>query len=210
MARYREAVCRLCRREGMKLYLKGERCFTEKCAIEKRNVPPGAHGRARRRGPRAYGEQLRMKQRMRRVYGVLERQFRNTFEKAERLPGKTGENLLMLLERRLDTVVHRSGLASSRAQARQLVLHGHVRVNGRKVNIPSYLVKVNEEIVLTDKMKENPMVLQAQEQASRQMVPTWLEVEREALRVRLLTLPKRAELTTPPLNEQLIVELYSR
>ncbi|NIP72474.1 MAG: 30S ribosomal protein S4, partial [Gammaproteobacteria bacterium] len=143
--------------------------------IEKRNVPPGSHGRERRRRPGAYGEQLRAKQRVRRVYGVLEQQFRNTFEKAERLPGKTGENLLVLLERRLDTVVRRAGLAASQAQARQLVLHGHVRVNGRKVNIPSYQVGVNDEIRLKDKMKENPMVLQARE-TSRPVVPSWLEV----------------------------------
>lgn len=194
----------------MKLYLKGERCFTEKCAIEKRNVPPGSHGRERRRRPGAYGEQLRAKQRVRRVYGVLERQFRNTFEKAERLPGKTGENLLVLLERRLDTVVRRAGFAGSQAQARQLVLHGHVRVNGRKVNIPSYQVSLNEEITLKDKMKENAMVLQARDMTSRTIVPTWLEVDREALRARLAALPRREELVTPPLNEQLIVELYSK
>jgi len=210
LARYREAVCRLCRREGMKLYLKGERCFTEKCAIEKRNTPPGMHGRERRRKPGAYAEQLRSKQRMRRVYGVLERQFRNVFEKAERLAGKTGENLVVLLERRLDTVLQRAGLASSRAQARQLVLHGHVRVNGRKVNIPSYLVNVSEEIALKDKMRENAMVLQARELAGRQSVPSWLEVDRENFRARLIALPKREELTTPPLNEQLVVELYSK
>ena len=192
MARYREAVCRLCRREGIKLYLKGERCFTEKCAIEKRNTPPGMHGRARR------------------IYGVLERQFRNTFEKAERAPGKTGENLLMLLERRLDTIVHRCGFASSRAQARQLVLHGHVRVNGKKVNIPSSLVNVNDEISLKDKMKENAVVQQAREVASRQTTVSWLEVDREALRARLTALPKREELITPPVTEQFIVELYSK
>lgn len=194
----------------MKLYLKGERCFTEKCAIEKRNTPPGLHGRERRRKPGAYAEQLRSKQRMRRVYGVLERQFRNVFEKAERLAGKTGENLVVLLERRLDTVLQRAGLASSRAQARQLVLHGHVRVNGRKVNIPSYLVNVSEEIALKDKMRENAMVLQARELAGRQSVPSWLEVDRENFRARLIALPKREELTTPPLNEQLVVELYSK
>jgi len=194
----------------MKLYLKGERCFTEKCAIEKRNVPPGAHGRGRRRKIGAYGEQLRMKQRARRVYGVLERQFRNTFDKAARLPGKTGENLLMMLERRLDTVVHRSGLASSRPQARQLVLHGHVRVNGRKVNIPSYLVSLNDEITLKDKLKDNAMVVQAREMTSRQSIPTWLESDREALKVRMISLPKREELTTPPISEQFIVELYSK
>lgn len=210
MARYREAVCRLCRREGMKLYLKGERCFTEKCAIEKRNVPPGAHGRARRRKTGAYGEQLRMKQRTRRVYGVLERQFRTTFERAERQPGKTGENLLSLLERRLDTVVHRGGLASSRPQARQLVLHGHVQVNGRKVNIPSFQVGLNDEIALKDKMKDNAMVLQAREMSSRQSIPTWLQADPEALKIQMISLPKREELTTPPISEQFIVELYSK
>ncbi|MGH9862521.1 MAG: 30S ribosomal protein S4 [Candidatus Acidiferrales bacterium] len=210
MARYREAVCRLCRREGMKLYLKGERCFTEKCAIEKRNVPPGMHGRARRRAGAAYGEQLRMKQRARRIYGLLERQFRNLFEKAERAAGKTGENLLVLLERRLDTIVQRSGFASSRPQARQLVLHGHVRVNGRKVNIPSYLVNVNDEITLKDKMKENAAVLQARDLTGRQTTPSWLQVDREALRARVTSLPKREELITPPVSEQLIVELYSK
>ena len=195
----------------MKLYLKGERCFTEKCAIEKRNVPPGLHGRGRRRRTQgAYGEQLRMKQRARRVYGLLERQFRNTFEKAERQAGKTGENLLSLLERRLDTVVHRGGLASSRPQARQLVLHGHVRVNGRKVNIPSYQLNVNDEVSLKDRMKENPVVLQVREMASRQSIPSWLEADREGLRVKLVSLPKREELVTPPLNEQFIVELYSK
>ena len=210
MARYREAVCRLCRREGIKLYLKGERCFTEKCAIEKRNVPPGMHGRARRRAGAAYGEQLRMKQRARRIYGVLEQQFRNTFARAERAPGKTGENLLVLLERRLDTIVHRCGFASSRAQARQLVLHGHVRVNGKKVNIPSSLVNVNDEIAIKDKMKENAVVQQARDVAGRQTTVSWLEVDREALRARLTALPKREELITPPVTEQFIVELYSK
>ncbi len=194
----------------MKLYLKGERCFTEKCAIEKRNVPPGMHGRARRRAGAAYGEQLRMKQRARRIYGLLERQFRNLFEKAERTAGKTGENLLVLLERRLDTIVQRSGFASSRPQARQLVLHGHVRVNGRKVNIPSYLVNVNDEITLKDKMKENAVVLQARDLVGRQSTPSWLQVDREALRARVTSLPKREELITPPVSEQLIVELYSK
>ncbi len=210
MARYREAVCRLCRREGLKLYLKGERCFTEKCAIEKRNVPPGMHGRGRRRNPGAYGEQLRMKQRARRIYGVLERQFRNIFERAERLPGKTGENLLSLLERRLDTVVHRGGLASSRAQARQLVLHGHIQVNGRKVNIPSFQVNLNDEVSLKDKLRQNPVLVQIRENASRQSVPSWLEADRANFKVRLISLPKREELVTPPLNEQFIVELYSK
>jgi small subunit ribosomal protein S4 len=194
----------------MKLYLKGERCFTDKCAIEKRNVPPGMHGRGRRPKIRAYGTQLREKQRVRRVYGVLERQFRNIFQKAERMPGKTGENLLVLLERRLDTMVQRAGFASSRPQARQLVLHGHVRVNGKRVNIPSALVNVGDEISLKGQMKENAMVLQAMEVAGRQLTASWLEIDREALRAKLTAWPKREALTTPPLNEQLIVELYSR
>jgi small subunit ribosomal protein S4 len=194
----------------MKLYLKGERCFTEKCAIEKRNVVPGTHGRERRPKLGAYGAQLREKQKARRVYGVLERQFRGVFTRAERLPGKTGENLLILLERRLDTVVQRAGLAASRAQARQLVLHGHVRVNGRKVNIPSYQLSLNDEVALKDGMKQNAMVLQARDLGSRQGVPSWLEVDREAFRAKLVALPKREELVTPPLAEQLIVELYSK
>jgi len=194
----------------MKLYLKGERCFTEKCAIEKRNVPPGQHGRERRRKMGSFGEQLRMKQRARRVYGLLERQFSNVFQKAERQAGKTGENLLMLLERRLDTIVHRAGFATSRPHARQLVLHGHVRVNGRKVNVPSALVNVNDEVTLKDGMKENAVVLQARELAGRTSIPSWLEVDREAFRAKLVAPPKREELTTPPIGEQLIVELYSR
>ena len=194
----------------MKLYLKGERCFTEKCAIEKRSVPPGVHGRRRRPKERAYAQQLREKQKVRRVYGVLERQFRNAFKKAERMPGKTGENLLISLERRLDTMVQRMGFASSRAQARQLVLHGHVRVNGKRVNIPSAAVNVGDEVALADKMKKNTAVQMAVELAGRAMPPSWLEVDREALRAKVKDLPKREELVTPEMNEQLIVELYSR
>ncbi|MFQ5925859.1 MAG: 30S ribosomal protein S4 [Terriglobia bacterium] len=210
MARYREAVCRLCRREAMKLFLKGERCFTDKCAIERRNLPPGQHGGGRRRKRGAYGAQLREKQKVRRIYGVLERQFRRTFTRAAKLPGKTGENLLMMLERRLDTVVQRAGLAASRAQARQLVLHGHVRVNGRRVNIPSYVMSPGEEVALAERMKENPMVLQARELAGRQTIPSWLEADREAFRAKLISLPKREEMATPEISEQLIVELYSK
>src|ERR1700758_4510331 len=155
LARHREAVCRLCRREGMKLYLKGLRCFTEKCAIEKRNFVPGQHGQARRAKMVGYGVQLREKQKVKRTYGLLERQFRSYFEKAERTKGPTGSKLMVMLERRLDNVVYRAGLAGSRAQARQLVLHGHVRVKGHKVNIPSYLVQVGDEITLKDKMRDH-------------------------------------------------------
>ena len=194
----------------MKLFLKGLRCFTEKCAIEKRNFVPGQHGQARRAKLAGYGIQLREKQKTKRTYGLLERQFRNYFEKAERSKGPTGENLLVMLERRLDNTVYRMGLGGSRAQARQLVLHGHVRVNGRKVNIPSYLVSVGEEIVLKEKMHQNAMVLEARNLAQSQSVAPWLEIDRENFKARVVALPKRADVQTPPINEQLIVELYSK
>ncbi len=210
MARHRDAVCRLCRREGMKLFLKGARCYTEKCAIEKRNFVPGQHGQSRRPKMAGYGIQLREKQKMKRTYGLLEKQFRNYFEKAERGKGPTGSNLLVLLERRLDNVVYRAGIASSRAQARQLVLHGHVRINGKKVNIPSYLVTVGEEIVLKDDMHQNAMVLEARSLSQSQGAANWLEIDRENLRARVLAMPKRENVQTPPMNEQLIVELYSK
>ena len=210
MARHREAVCRLCRREGQKLYLKGLRCFTEKCAIEKRNFVPGQHGQSRRAKIAGYGLQLREKQKVKRTYGLLERQFRNYFEKAERTHGPTGENLIVMLERRLDNAVWRMGMASSRSQGRQLVLHGHVLVNGRKVNIPSYLVSVGEEISLKDKMHQNAMVLEARNVAQSQSAVPWLELDRENFKARVVALPKRENVQTPPINEQLIVELYSK
>lgn len=194
----------------MKLYLKGLRCFTEKCAIEKRNFVPGQHGQARRAKIVGYGLQLREKQKVKRTYGLLERQFRNYFEKAVRMKGPTGSNLIIMLERRLDNVVQRAGLASSKAQARQLVLHGHVRVNGRKVNIPSYLVSVGEEITLSDKMHQNAMVLEARNLAQSQNVVPWLEMDRENFRSRVIAMPRREDVQTPPMNEQLIVELYSK
>ena len=210
MARHREAVCRLCRREAQKLYLKGLRCFTEKCAIEKRNFVPGQHGQSRRPKVAGYGLQLREKQKVKRTYGLLERQFRNYFEKAERTQGPTGENLIVMLERRLDNAVWRIGLASSRSQGRQLVLHGHVRVNGRKVNIPSYLVSVGEEISLKDNMHQNAMILEARNVAQSQSAVPWLELDREKFKARVIALPKRENVQTPPINEQLIVELYSK
>ncbi len=211
MARHREAVCRLCRREGMKLFLKGLRCFTEKCAIEKRNFVPGQHGQSRRAKKLAgYGLQLREKQKVKRTYGLLERQFRTYVEKAERAKGPTGDNLIVMLERRLDNVVWRMGLASSRAQARQIVLHGHVRVAGRKVNIPSYLVSVGEEIALKEKMRQNTMVLEARNLAQNQNTAPWLEIDRENFKGRVVALPKREDVQTPPMQEQLIVELYSK
>ncbi len=211
MARHREAVCRLCRREGQKLFLKGLRCFTEKCAIEKRNYVPGQHGQSRRPKKLAgYGLQLREKQKVKRTYGLLERQFRTYVEKAERAKGPTGENLIVMLERRLDNVVCRMGLAGSRAQARQLVLHGHVRVAGKKVNIPSYLVSVGEEIALKDKMHQNTMVREARNLAQSQNAVPWLEIDRENYKARVVALPKREDVQTPPITEQLIVELYSK
>jgi small subunit ribosomal protein S4 len=200
----------LCRREGQKLFLKGLRCFTEKCAIEKRNFVPGQHGQARRAKLAGYGLQLREKQKVKRTYGLLERQFRTYVEKAERAKGPTGENLIVMLERRLDNVVWRMGLAGSRAQARQLVLHGHIRVSGRKVNIPSFLVRVGEEIALKEKMHQNAMVLEARNLAQSQNVVPWLEIDRESFKARVVALPKRENVQTPPITEQLIVELYSK
>jgi small subunit ribosomal protein S4 len=200
----------LCRREGQKLFLKGLRCFTEKCEIEKRNFVPGQHGQSRRPKLAGYGLQLREKQKVKRTYGLLERQFRNFYEKAERAKGPTGENLLIMLERRLDNVVWRIGLASSRSQARQIVLHGHVHINGKKVNIPSYLVNVGEEIALKTDMHDNAMVLDARNVSqSRNAVP-WLEVDKENFKAKVNSLPRRDDVQTPPINEQLIVELYSK
>ena len=210
MARYIGPVCRLCRREGMKLFLKGERCHSEKCAIERRNFPPGQHGHDRRRRIIGYGLQLREKQKARRIYGVLERQFRRYYEKAARMKGITGENLLALLERRLDNTVYRLGFGTSRAQARQLVRHGHILVNGRKVNIPSYQVKENDVIEVKEKSRKNPTILAAHEATAHQPTPSWLEVDREALKGRVIGSPKREELVQIQLNEQLIVELYSK
>ncbi len=194
----------------MKLFLKGLRCFTEKCAIEKRNFVPGQHGQARRAKLVGYGVQLREKQKVKRTYGLLERQFRNYFEKAERAKGPTGANLMVMLERRLDNVIYRTGFASSRAQARQMVLHGHVRVKGHKVNIPSYLVSVGEEIALKETMHQNAMVLEARNLAQSQNTAPWLEVDRQNFKARVLSLPRREDLQTPQMNEQLIVELYSK
>jgi len=207
VARHRDAVCRLCRREGQKLFLKGLRCFTEKCAIEKRNFVPGQHGQARRAKMVGYGVQLREKQKVKRTYGLLERQFRNYFEKAQRTKGS---NLMVMLERRLDNAVYRMGLAGSRSQARQLVLHGHVRVKGQKVNIPSYQVQVGDEIALKDNMHENAMVLEARNLAKSQGVAPWLDIDPANFKARVVALPRREDVQTPPMNEQLIVELYSK
>ncbi|HYZ82809.1 MAG TPA: 30S ribosomal protein S4 [Bryobacteraceae bacterium] len=211
MARYKGPVCRLCRREGMKLFLKGERCHTEKCAIERRNFVPGQHGKDKKaKKIVGYGLQLREKQKTRRYYRLLEGQFRNLFEKAVRMPGITGENLLGMLEKRLDNVVYRMGLGTSRAQARQLVRHGHFQVNGRKVNIPSFQVRPGDSIEVREGSKQNPTILGARDATAHSPAPNWLEIDRDNLKGRVLTQPKREELVQIQLNEQLIVELYSK
>ena len=210
MARYKGPVCRICRREGMKLFLKGERCHTEKCAIEKRNFAPGQHGKDRKPKLVGYGLQLREKQKARRYYGLLEGQFRNLFEKAAKMKGITGENLLNMLERRLDNTVYRMGFGTSRAQARQVVRHGHIQVNGRKVNIPSYLVKPGDTIEVREKSRNNPTILGARDATAHAPSPNWLEVDRDGLKARVIGQPKREELVQIQLNEQLIVELYSK
>ncbi len=210
MARYSGPVCRLCRREGMKLFLKGERCHSEKCAIEKRNFAPGQHGKDKKAKVVGYGLQLREKQKARRYYRILEGQFRNLYEKAVNQKGITGEQMLAMLERRLDNVLYRMGLATSRAQGRQVVRHGHVLVNGRKVNIPSYTVKTGDVIEIRQSSKENSSILAARDATAHAPSPSWLEVDRDALRGRVLQQPKREELVQIQLNEQLIVELYSK
>jgi small subunit ribosomal protein S4 len=210
MARYVGPVCRLCRREGMKLFLKGERCHTEKCAIEKRNFAPGQHGKDRKPKLVGYGLQLREKQKARRYYNLLEGQFRNLFEKAQKQKGITGDLLLNSLERRLDNVVYRMGLGTSRAQSRQLVRHGHMLVNGKKVNIPSFQVKPTDVIEVREKSKENSSILSARDATAHAPSPNWLEVDRDALRGRVIAQPKREDLVQIQLNEQLIVELYSK
>jgi len=209
LARYKDAVCRLCRREGMKLFLKGTKCFSDKCPIEKRNFAPGQHGKDRKAKIVGYGLQLREKQKTKRIYFTQEGQFRNYFEKAARHHGVTGEVLLQQLERRLDNVVYRLGFASSRRQARQLVRHGHVHVDARKVNIPSYQVSPGEEITIRDRSHKLAILEFAKDLASGQHAPTWLEIDRDAFKGRVLSLPKREEIQLP-VNEQLIVELYSK
>ena len=194
----------------MKLYLKGERCHSEKCAIEKRNFIPGQHGKDRAKKIVGYGLQLREKQKARRVYGVLERQFRSTFEKAAATKGITGENLMSLLERRLDSVIYRMGLGASRRQARQIVRHGHIQINGKKVDIPSYIVKPGEEISVREASKNNPTILSSRDATAHAPAPSWMDVDRENLKGRIISTPRRDELVQIPINEQLIVELYSK
>ena len=208
MARYTGAVCRLCRREGQKLFLKGERCYSEKCSIANRGYAPGQHGQGRKKSSE-YGLQLRAKQTARRFYGVQEGQFRHYFEVAERKPGVTGDNLLKILESRLDNVVYRVGFASSRAEARQLVGHGHFEVNGKRVDIASYLLKAGDEIAICEKAKASDKIKAVVEANSARPVPEWISVDREKLTAKVIVLPNREQIEAP-VEEQLIVEFYSR
>ncbi len=208
MARYTGAVCRLCRREGLKLFLKGERCYTDKCSIERRNYPPGEHGQARPKFSE-YAIQLREKQKLRRIYGLLEGQFRRYFDLADRSKGVTGDVLLQLLERRLDNIAYRLGFATSRAEARQLVRHGHLTVNGRKVDVPSYLVRAGDVVSVRERSRRIARIAESLAVAQRRGVPDWLEVDAEGFRGTVKALPTRADLTMP-INEKLVVELYSK
>jgi small subunit ribosomal protein S4 len=208
LARYRGPVCKLCRRDGMKLYLKGDRCFSEKCAVERRNYPPGEHGQGRTKFSE-YGSQLREKQKVKRMYGILENQFHLYFNRADRLKGITGENLLVLLERRLDNMVFRFGFATSRSEARQLVLHNHFLVNGKKVNIPSYLIKVGDTITLKQSSRKVERIVEALEISFRRGIPQWLEFDKANVTGTVKAMPARKDLTMP-ISENLIVELYSK
>jgi small subunit ribosomal protein S4 len=210
MAKYKGGKCRLCRREGIRLYLKGERCYTEKCAIERKGYIPGEHGRDHRRAKETpYGQQLREKQKARRIYGILEKQFRNYFAKAERKKGVTGEILLQMLETRLDNVVHRLGLAPSRPNARQLVRHGHIEVNGRRVDIPSYQLRVGDVVRVRDKSQKLAMIRQAVDNRRRTEMQAWLDFDEKKLEGKLNEIPSRENIPAP-IQEQLIVELYSK
>jgi len=208
LARYTESVCRLCRRENLKLFLKGERCYTDKCAIERRNYPPGQHGQGRPKFSE-YSIQLREKQKVKRMYGLMESQFRRTFAQAARIKGITGETLLVLLERRLDNVAYRLGFASSRAEARTLVRHGHLMVNGKKVNIPSYIVRAGDVVSVKESSRQMGRVLTAMEGVQRRGVPEWAELDRDNCSGKIRLLPTRSDVTMP-INEKLIVELYSK
>jgi len=209
LARYKDSVCRHCRRENLKLYLKGDRCYSDKCAFDRRSYPPGQHGERRGRKISDYGIQLREKQKVKRMYGLSEKQFHLFFERAERHRGITGTNLLVLLERRLDNVVYRLGFANSRAQGRQFVLHNHFMVNGKKVNIPSFLVKVGDSIELKEKSKKISAVADSLEAVVRRGIPQWLELEKEKSKGIVNGFPVREDITMP-IQEQLIVELYSK
>ena len=208
MARYRDSVCRLCRRENMKMFLKGDRCYSDKCAIDRRNYPPGQHGQGRSKHSE-YAIQLREKQKVKWMYGLLENQFRGTFKHAERMKGITGTNLLILLERRLDNAVYRLGFSNSRNQARQLVRHQHFLVNGRKTDIPSFQIRVGDTITVREKSRGIASILESMEAVARRGVPQWLELDRAGFAGTVKSYPEREELTLP-IQEQLIVELYSK
>jgi len=209
MARYTGPVCRLCRREGIKLFLKGDRCYTGKCAIDRRQYAPGQHGQSRGKKPTEYGIQLREKQKARRIYGVMEGQFRRYFVEAARQKGMTGDNLLRLLERRLDNTVYRLGFASSRAEARQLVRHGHFTVNGKRVDIPSYLVRIGEVILIKESSMNSPRVKEILETVGTRAVPAWLSLDANAVSGTVIALPSREDIQLP-IQDHLIVEKYSR
>ncbi|MEE4165540.1 MAG: 30S ribosomal protein S4 [Desulfocapsaceae bacterium] len=209
MARYTDAACRRCRREGIKMFLKGDRCYSDKCAFERRAFAPGQHGQARFRKQSDYAIQLREKQKVKSMYGMLEGPFRQNFVRADRQKGVTGENLLILLERRLDNAIFRMGFASSRNQARQLVRHKHILVNGRKVNVPSFLVSVGDEVTVKEKSRANTLINESLEAIERRGVPSWLEMSKDSYKATVKALPNREELTMP-IQEQLIVELYSK
>ena len=209
MARYTESVCRQCRREGTKLFLKGNRCYTEKCAVDKRHTVPGQHGQARMKKPSEYGMQLREKQKVRRTYGVLESQFKKYYDMAVNMRGVTGDNMLQILERRLDNVVYRLGFGESRPMARQLVAHGHVTVDGKKVDIASYIVTPGQVISVRDNARQFASIKQLREEGSAKPIPQWLELDAENLTGKVVMLPKREDIDFS-VEEQLIVEFYSR
>ena len=209
MARYIGPVCRLCRREDMKLFLKGDRCYTDKCGYERRAYAPGQHGQNRRRKASDYGEQLREKQKVKRMYGIAERQFRGYYYRASRMKGVTGENLLLLLERRFDNIVYRLGFASDHAEARQLVRHGHFQINGSTVDIPSYLVRVGDTVTVREKSKKIVRLGDSLAAVDRRGVPQWLEIDKDNFRGSIKSFPAREDFTMP-IREQLIVELYSK
>ena len=209
MARYTESVCRQCRREGTKLFLKGNRCYTEKCAVDKRHTVPGQHGQARMKKPSEYGMQLREKQKVRRTYGVLESQFKKYYDMAVNMRGVTGDNMLQILERRLDNVVYRLGFGESRPMARQLVAHGHVTVDGKKVDIASYIVTPGQVISVRDNARQFASIKQLREEGSAKPIPKWLELDAENLTGKVVMLPKREDIDFS-VEEHLIVEFYSR
>jgi small subunit ribosomal protein S4 len=209
MARYIGPVCRLCRREDAKLFLKGDRCFSDKCGYERRQYPPGQHGQGRKKRPSDYGQQLREKQKVKRIYRILEKQFRGYYYKASRMRGVTGENLLMLLERRLDNVTLRFGFSASHAEARQLVRHGHFTVNGKRINIPSYQVRPGDVIEVREKSRKIQEIVDALANVDRVPRPAWLELDKEAMRGKVTQAPTRADVSSD-IDEQLIVELYSK